>query len=76
MPLHVAVRFFESLPLTIDLIDEKGAYMSARVGDGGTALHRTASLDVIDALLDRGADLTLLCKFGWSPLMRLDEPTD
>ena len=68
-PLYVAVWYLKSLPLIVWLLDEKGADVNGRSHYGETPLHRTASLDVLDALLERGADPTLRSNFGWSLLM-------
>jgi ankyrin repeat protein len=36
---------------------------------GNTPLHRAASLDILNALLERAADPTIQTNVGWSPLM-------
>ena len=68
-PLHVAAWHLKTLSLTTWLLDEKGADVNGKRQYGETPLHRAASLDVLDALMDRGADPTLRSNVGWSPLM-------
>ena len=57
-PLLVAVYILKSLPLTVWLLDEKGADAIATFHQGGTALYGSRSLATLTALLDRGADST------------------
>jgi hypothetical protein len=68
-PLIVAVCYIKSLPLTVWLLDEKGADVNATSLCGYTPLHMAPSLDILAALLNRGADPTLLNRFGRTPLM-------
>jgi len=68
-PLYAAVYHKESLPLVLWLLDERGADVNTRVSGGQTPLHGACSLDVLNVLLDRGADPTLLDEYNASPLM-------
>ena len=58
-PLYAAVYHMKSLPLVLWLLDEKGADVNTRVTVGQTPLHALYSLDILNVLLDRGADPTL-----------------
>jgi len=58
-PLYAAVYHKKSLPLVLWLLDEKGMDVNTRVSGGRTSLHAACSLDVLNALLDHGADPTL-----------------
>jgi ankyrin repeat protein len=58
-PLYKAVEFPEGLPLVLWLLDEKGADVNSGTSFGDTPLHAALSLDVVHALLDRGADPTM-----------------
>ena len=68
-PLYETACGIKSLPLTVWLLDEKGVDVNGTTFDGFTTLHATPSLGILTALLDRGADLTLLSHAGWTPLM-------
>ena len=68
-PLCVAVDRIESLPLIMWLLDEKGAYMNDTSKFGSTPLHAARSLDILTALMDRGANPALPTEYGWTPLM-------
>ena len=59
-PLYVAVCRLKNLSLTVWLLDEKGADVKARTKDGESPLHEARSLDILTALLDRGADPIML----------------
>ena len=59
-PLYAAVHHIKSLSLVLWLLDEKGADVNKKIYNGQTPLHGTCSLDILNALLDRGADSTLL----------------
>lgn len=59
----------ESLPLTVWLLDEKGADVNARWIGGRTVLMSTTSPDIISALLARGADPALAEDKGWTSLI-------
>lgn len=48
-----------SLPLVLWLLDEKGADINGRRIGGKPPIFSVQSLDVLEALLDRGADVTL-----------------
>jgi len=67
--LYVAVCRLKSLSLAVWLVDAKGADVNARGKHGETPLHGAQSLHILTALLDRGADPTLLYHDGTSPLM-------
>jgi ankyrin repeat protein len=67
-PLYVAA-WRKSLSLTTWLLDEKGADVNGKSQYGNTPLHRAASLDILNALLERVADPTIQTNVGWSPLM-------
>ena len=67
-PLYIAVNVEESLPLTLFLLDEKGADVNAWSRDGKTPLHVTHKLPILNALLERGADVTLKDGAGMTPL--------
>ena len=69
-PLYAAVYHLNSLPLVLWLLDEKGADVNKRIYNGQISLHAVHSLDILNALLDRGADPTLLRDEGFSPLMQ------
>jgi hypothetical protein len=68
-PLCVAVSVLKSLSVTVWLLDEKGADVNATTAHGTSALHYAASLDILNALLDRDADPTLADRFGGLVLM-------
>jgi len=69
-PLFAAVSWSESLPLTIWLVDEMGADVNGRCSKHQyTPLYWACSLNVLDALLERGADPTALDCAGFTPLM-------
>jgi ankyrin repeat protein len=68
-PLYVAACDLKSLSLTTWLLDEKGADVNGKSQYGNTPLHRAASLDILNALLERAADPTIQTNVGWSPLM-------
>jgi hypothetical protein len=55
--------------LVLWLLDEKGADVNSRTSFGETPLHAALSLDVVNALLDRGADPTMRCEFNRTSLM-------
>ena len=58
-PLYAAVYYKKSLPLVLWLLDEEGVDVNTRVSGGQTPLHAAYILDVLNVLLDRGADPTL-----------------
>ena len=68
--MYVAAWHLKSLSLSTWLLDEKGAGVNARSGDGRTSLHVAPSLDVLNAFLDRGGDPNLLHCRGVSALMQ------
>ena len=68
-PLYAAVYYKKSLPLVLWLLDEEGVDVNTRVSGGQTPLHAAYILDVLNVLLDRGADPTLLDEDNASPLM-------
>lgn len=74
--MYAAVYHMKSLPLVLWLLDEKGADVNKRTYNKGTPLHGADSLDILNALLTRGADPTLLNSKRQSPFMyhaRYDE---
>jgi len=68
-PLIVAVSFIKSLPLTVWLLDEKGANANARCYNGLTAIYFAHSLAILTTLLDRGADPAVVANSGATLLM-------
>ena len=68
-PLLAAVIYEKSLPLVVWLLDKKGADVNGTNEDGASALHYAVSLDVLTALLNRGADPTIANSHGVRPLM-------
>ena len=58
-----------NLPMVQWLLDEKGADVNGRAWSGRVPLHQAETLDMLNALLDRGADPTLQNHGGMSPLM-------
>jgi len=69
-PLYVAVFYLKSLALVLWLLDEKGADVNTWLNnDGRTPFHEARSLEIVNALLDRGADPILLNDDHQSPLM-------
>ena len=69
-PLLAAVIYAKSLPLVVWLLDEKGADVNGTNEDGASAVHYAVSLDILTALLDRGADPIVADNRGVRPLMR------
>lgn len=68
--LCAAVAFFKSVPLIAWLIDEKGAGVKRRSGNGEFPTHAARSVDLLNALLDRGADPTKRNDVKYTPLMQ------
>ena len=68
-PLFVAACVLQTLPLTVWLLDEKGADVNGTTVHGGPPLHVATSLDILSALLDRGANPTVRIFLGRTPLM-------
>lgn len=68
-PLYVAAGKLKSLPLVLWLLDEKGADVNATTGEEETALHWAGSVDILNALLDRGSDPNRLNFIGCTTLM-------
>jgi len=67
--LYAAAYYLKSLPLVLWLLDVTGADVDARLPRGQTLLAETDSFDIFNALLDRGADPTLLDVYGMSLIM-------
>jgi len=63
-PLYVAAP----LSLVLWLLDDKGADVNILTRGSRIALHGARSPDIFNALLDRGADLTLRDRYGWTTL--------
>jgi len=55
-PLYVAACVIKSLPLVLWLLDEESADVNATTGEERTALHGACFVDILNALLNRGAD--------------------
>ena len=68
-PLIAAASIKESLSLVVWLLDEKGADVNGTMADGTSAFHAAGSLDILTALLDRGADPTLAYEENSLPIM-------
>jgi ankyrin repeat protein len=66
----VAAAWKYTHSLVVRLLDEKGADVNGTRRDGSSALHVAASLDILIALLDRGADPTRVNQRTRSPLMQ------
>ena len=69
-PLYEIVRDKGSLSLVMWLVDEKGADVNARYRGKFTPLDVAKALDIITALLDRGADPALVAGHRATPLMK------
>lgn len=67
--LYAASSLLKSLPLVLWLVDVMGADLNTQVLRGQTALAIIDTLDILNALLDRGADPTFPDFDGISPLM-------
>lgn len=67
--LYTAVYDMKSLPLVLWLLGDKGADLNKRIYDGKNPLSGVRSLDILKALLDRGADATALDDDGGFLLM-------
>ena len=68
-PLYIPVHRKKSLPLNLWLLDKNGADVNTTTSIGWSALHLASSFDILDVLLDRGADPTLQSQV-WYPLMQ------
>jgi len=68
--LYAAVASFKSVPLIAWLIDDKGADVNRKAGNGETPAHGARSLHILNALLDRGADPTKRNDVKYTPLMQ------
>jgi len=75
-PLFVTAFFLRDLPLTVWLLDEKGADANARCCRGLTALYSARSLAILITLLDRGADPAVVADSGATLLMIRNPPYD
>lgn len=67
--VFVLVQVQRFLRLILWLLDEKGADVNATTLGELTSLHMASSPDIATALLDRGADPTIISDDGCSPLM-------
>lgn len=67
--LFVAAYSRESLPLVLWLLDKKGADVNATTGSGATALCMAPTVDIVNALMDRGANPIVETNKGYTPLM-------
>jgi hypothetical protein len=69
--LHVAAGLhLESLPLVVWLVEEMGVNVNAITTRRQNALHTTASFDILNVLLDLGADPLRRDSCGQTPLIR------
>jgi ankyrin repeat protein len=68
-PLRHATSYLKSVPLILWLVKEKGADVNAADESGDVPLHHAKSLDVLNALLDCGADPSILISHKLTPLM-------
>lgn len=68
-PLNAAISRLNSLPLTLYLLDEKDADIHHRSTNGCTPIQKAKSVDIITALLQRGADPSTVDDCGYSALM-------
>ena len=66
----IAATSLPGLPLVVWLLDEKGADVNGTTGNGRSALHYVAPVDILIALLDRGADPIVADRNGGLPLIR------
>lgn len=57
------------MPLVLWLVQEKGAGVNVASGDGYYVLHSADSLNIVNALLDLGADPNLLNLYGSNALI-------
>ena len=67
-PLSATASRREGLSLVVWLLDEKGADVNASMALGRSALHYAETLDILNALLDRGGDPTRIDFLGRSAL--------
>lgn len=67
-PLHAAIGHLNNLSMALWLL-ERGADVNGRSFRGWTPVHRARSLNILIALLERGADPTVLDDNQCSPLM-------
>jgi ankyrin repeat protein len=68
-PLYSAASHKKIAPLTVWLLDERGADVNGTTLRGTTPLLGARTLDVLIALLDRDADPILPDSHGTTPLM-------
>ena len=68
-PLSAAVKTLESVPLVLWLVTEKGAGVNGTDWFRYAPLHLANSLDVLDVLLDCGAEPVQLDSDGSTPLI-------
>lgn len=68
-PLCQATSYLKSVPLVLWLVNEKGADVNAADESGDVPLHHAKSLDVLNALLDCGADPSIVISHKLTPLM-------
>ena len=67
--LYSTAFYKKDLALVQWLIDTQGAGANGRTSGGRTALHEAGTLPILQALLERGADPTLLDNYGWTALI-------
>lgn len=67
--LYDSADFEEICPTLLWLLDVKGVDVNATTSWGATPLHGADNLPTLIALLDRGADPTLVTPYGTTPLM-------
>ena len=68
--LIYATMRLESVPLVTWLLDEKGADVNVVSSTGSTPLHVVKAPDIVNVLLDRGADPARVNMRKWSPLIQ------
>jgi ankyrin repeat protein len=79
VPKHTSRRSEGSHAKLVQLLLEHGADVSARDGEGATALHNASlmrDLEVARMLLNHGADVNATDKWGWTALHRVLEAED
>lgn len=68
-PLILAVEQFKDLPMVVWLLDEKGADVNVTTMRGSSSLHKANRLDILNVLMDRGANPVVRDEYGLTILM-------